>query len=276
MRPWSEAVHVVDSASATTRELFGRAAQGDVLLARDYKVASRLHSGFLTRLCPRVYDDFNMYRVSQAKRRAILGRLVIEMGPDHAPLSANALGHLQDACREAFGAATQRYLLPFKDALAAVGARELRRVGVEVPGVGVVRPHYGVFAPTKPAYCELLASFAKTRRFAAALDVGTGTGVLALLLAKSGCVGRVDATDVAPAAVACARENVALHNSTDVVLVHEADLFPSGGAPYNLIVFNPPWLPAKAKDAALGRGCPPRPRTRRWWTRPCSIRMALR
>jgi methylase of polypeptide subunit release factors len=75
-----------------------------------------------------------------------------------------------------------------------------------------------------------------------AFDIGTGTGVLAAVLARRG-VARVVATDQDSRALACARENLARLGCAGQVEVVEADLFPPGRAP--LVVCNPPWLPAQ-------------------------------
>ena len=78
-----------------------------------------------------------------------------------------------------------------------------------------------------------------------AFDIGTGTAVLAAVLARRG-VKHIVATDQDARALACARENIArlgLAGSVDVI---EANLFPQGRAP--LIVCNPPWLPARANS----------------------------
>jgi methylase of polypeptide subunit release factors len=74
-----------------------------------------------------------------------------------------------------------------------------------------------------------------------AFDVGTGTGVLAAVLARRG-VRRVVATDNEPRAIACATENfrnLGVQDRAEAVLT---DMFPPGRAP--LIVCNPPWIPA--------------------------------
>jgi methylase of polypeptide subunit release factors len=76
-----------------------------------------------------------------------------------------------------------------------------------------------------------------------AFDIGTGTGVLAAVLARRG-VERVVATEQDGRALACARENLARLGLSDKVEAVEADLFPEGKAP--LIVCNPPWIPARA------------------------------
>jgi methylase of polypeptide subunit release factors len=136
--------------------------------------------------------------------------------------------------------------LPLRDLLGMVGAHEWRRRGVEVPALGArVHPHHGVYAPIRGEYVDLVARAIDAWPVAGkrALDVGTGTGVLALLLARRGAT--VLATDLEPRAVRCARENAARLGLAGAVEVREADLFP-GGAPADLVVSNPPWLPAAA------------------------------
>lgn len=75
-----------------------------------------------------------------------------------------------------------------------------------------------------------------------AFDLGTGTGVLAALMARRG-VSRVVTTDINPLAVACATANRAHLGYSTQTQVIEADLYPPGKA--DLIVCNPPRLPAQ-------------------------------
>ena len=73
------------------------------------------------------------------------------------------------------------------------------------------------------------------------LDVGTGTGALALGV-KAACPGAaVTATDLSPGALALARENAAL-NGLEVTWM-QADLLAGVPGPFDLIVSNPPYLP---------------------------------
>jgi methylase of polypeptide subunit release factors len=58
----------------------------------------------------------------------------------------------------------------------------------------------------------------------------------------------VVATDIEPRAVACARDNASRLGLDDRVEVLEADLFPDGGASFDLVVSNPPWLPDVARS----------------------------
>lgn len=71
------------------------------------------------------------------------------------------------------------------------------------------------------------------------LDLGCGTGVLGLVMARRGF--RVDAVDVNPEAVRCAGINAALNGLDVVVEPHFGDLFePVAGRQYDLITFSPP------------------------------------
>ncbi len=72
------------------------------------------------------------------------------------------------------------------------------------------------------------------------LDMGTGTGIAALHAAKAGAA-KVTAVDINPNAVACARSN-ALKNGLKVEVV-ESDLFTKVEGLYDVIAFNPPYLP---------------------------------
>jgi methylase of polypeptide subunit release factors len=122
---------------------------------------------------------------------------------------------------------------------------------VEIPALGPppnnrIHAHYGVFSPVRGEYLDLIAAAALPVGTSLAWDIGTGTGVIAAVLARRG-IARIVATDLNPRALACARDNIrrlGLQGQVDVV---EADLFPPGTA--QLIVCNPPWLPGKPSSA---------------------------
>ena len=234
-----------------------RARSGEALVyAGDYRNARQLLAAMGRRLVrlpaprrpSRGGDLAAAFRAERAGRRLehdVLSRLAVPVERAWRV----ALAHAPDvsaACEEALGAPPEeRGLLPLRELLGIVGAREWRRKGVLVPALGAkVHPHYGVYAPIRGEYVALVAAAAAEwpptgKR---ALDVGTGTGVLAAVLARAGA--RVVATDVEPRAIACAQENLARLGVTDAVEVVHADLFAPG--PFDLVVSNPPWLPAEA------------------------------
>ncbi len=88
---------------------------------------------------------------------------------------------------------------------------------------------------------HLLLPGVQSRAQPRVLDVGTGTGALALGV-KAACPGAaVTATDLSPGALALARENAAL-NGLEVTWM-QADLLAGVPGPFDLIVSNPPYLP---------------------------------
>jgi len=81
------------------------------------------------------------------------------------------------------------------------------------------------------------------------LDIGTGSGCLAIAAAVH-CPGTlVDATDVSAEALEVAAENVARHAVADRVQLYRADLFPPRDQRYRVMMSNPPYVPARAVAA---------------------------
>ena len=94
-----------------------------------------------------------------------------------------------------------------RELLGLSGAHEWRKKGVEIPALGDrIHPHYGVFSPVRGEYVGLVAEAPlppSSQPLALAFDIGTGTGVLAAVLARRGAA-RIVATDQDPRALACA------------------------------------------------------------------------
>ena len=193
-----------------------------------------------------VTQAFHLHRQAQGQRSRLLASVLVRLEGDYR-IALPRAPDLRQACQEAWGAPDgQPSVASLRELLGLVGAHEWRKKGVEVPALGPapgnrIHPHYGVFSPVRGEYLDLVAQ-APLPSKARAFDIGTGTGVLAALLARRG-VERVVATDMDLRALACARENVQRLGLAARIELQQSDLFPPGRAP--LVVCNPPWLPAR-------------------------------
>ncbi|MBM3351675.1 MAG: 50S ribosomal protein L3 N(5)-glutamine methyltransferase [Betaproteobacteria bacterium] len=87
------------------------------------------------------------------------------------------------------------------------------------------------------------------RRPRRALDLCTGSGCLAILLANAFPAAKVDAADLAAGALAVARKNVARYKLEKRVHLTRSDLFGAlQGRRYDLIVSNPPYVTSRAME----------------------------
>ena len=189
---------------------------------------------------------FHQQRQIQAQRSRILSRLLLELDADYVSQLRRA-PDVSAACAAAFGQLDEldkSCILSFRDLQGALGAAQWREKGVPIESLGIsIFPHYGVFAPTRHEYVQLLLDAPLPAVHDVAYDIGTGTGLLAVILAQRG-VKQVIATDLNPRALACASENFTRLELANVQL-QQADLYPTDAPLANLIVCNPPWLPAK-------------------------------
>ena len=244
---------VVADDTLTADSAYRLACEGTAILWRgDFQNARQLLQAMRRRLDKKtaVKSDavfpqaFHLYRQSQLQRARIMGMLLIPLNTQYR-IPLRRAPDVSLACMEAYGPTTQDSVLSLRELLGVIGAHEWRKNGVEIPVLGArIRPHYGVFSPVRGEYLQLLAE-APLPDMETAFDIGTGTGVIAALLARRG-IGRVIATDTNPAALACARENIQRLGLAAQIEILDADLFPPGKA--GLIVCNPPWLPASANS----------------------------
>ncbi|MEA5097482.1 MAG: class I SAM-dependent methyltransferase [Burkholderiaceae bacterium] len=186
-------------------------------------------------------EAFHLHRQAQSQRARTLSMLLLPLNADYTvPLRRAPDVHL--ACEQAYGKAEEASVVSLRELLGLIGAHEWRKKGAQIAELGArIHPHYGVFSPVRGEYIRLVAE-APLPSTELAFDIGTGTGVLAALLAKRG-VKRIVATDNDPRALACAADNIERLGLADKVELMQANLFPEGRAP--LVICNPPWVPAR-------------------------------
>ncbi|MGH8274379.1 MAG: methyltransferase [Candidatus Acidiferrales bacterium] len=198
-------------------------------------------------------EAFHLHRQAQSQRARTLGALLVPLDEAYG-IPLRRAPDVRRACAETYGPAEEPSIISLRALLGLIGAHEWRTKGIEIAAIGGrIHPHYGVFAPIRREYVDLVATAplpaSKAPRIVA-FDIGTGTGVLAAVLARRG-IRRIVATDRDPRALACARENLERLGLAEQVEVVLADLFPQGRAA--LVVCNPPWIPARP-SSPLERG----------------------
>jgi len=187
-------------------------------------------------------EAFHLHRQAQSQRGRTLAMLLIPFDADYT-IPLRRAPDVKLACNEAYGKGEQPFVASLRELLGLIGAHEWRRNGVMIPALGErIHPHYGVFSPVRGEYVALVNDTPLPRGTQLAFDIGVGTGVLSAVLAKRG-IARVIATDQDPRALSCAKENLALLGVQQQVELLKTNLFPEGRA--NLVVCNPPWVPAR-------------------------------
>ena len=190
-----------------------------------------------------------------ASRRLARARLHYGHGTDNprddaAALVFHALGLAHDS-------APHSYRLPVSTRGAA-RARALieRRIVERLPsayltGVSWFAGHEfhvtaDVLVPRSPIAELCVAGFApwiEPSQVRRVLDIGTGSGCIAIATALALPKAEVDATDISPRALAIARQNVRRHRLARRVRVRRADVYVGLGARrYDIVVSNPPYV----------------------------------
>ncbi len=103
--------------------------------------------------------------------------------------------------------------------------------------------HPDVYEPAEDTF--LLAETVDVRPNEVALDIGTGTGLIALLMARK--ARYVLGVDINPKAVELARRNAQLNGIRNVEF-KLSDLFQNVSGRFDVITFNAPYLPGKPEE----------------------------
>ena len=228
---------------------------GETLIVTDqYRTGTDLLARLRAAL--EVTDEGASYAARQAGRqhfRACAERLLAPVEQQRVALEgAPHIGFLRE-----FYADTPRFALSF------FALEDLREAwirydeGVYLAVLGRrLRPLYGTYMPTRTIHLELFTTWLSKYQGARghAVDVGTGCGVLAFLLARAGFAS-VLATDINPNAVESVRRDVGrFSDPPPPVEPRVGDLLTDDPRLADLIVFNPPWTrgtPEGPLDQAL-------------------------
>jgi release factor glutamine methyltransferase len=113
-----------------------------------------------------------------------------------------------------------------------------------------VDPRVLIPRPETEVLVQAVLDWAEGRDGLSALDVGTGSGAIALALATEGPFARVVATDLSAGALEVARANREAAAPDAPVEFREGSLFaPVAGERFDVVVSNPPYVGAEERDA---------------------------
>jgi release factor glutamine methyltransferase len=121
-----------------------------------------------------------------------------------------------------------------------VGHKEFFSLDFEVtPAVLIPRPETETLV-------EAALKFVAAHPQAHVLDIGTGSGAIAVAIAANAPRARLTATDISESALDVARRNAASHRCAERIDFVRADLFPPARSKFDLIISNPPYIPSAA------------------------------
>lgn len=192
----------------------------------DYHQAVQLLQALKRRLKPAPrgatpLETFHLARKAQAEHSRLLNRLLLAFEAGHE-LPLRRAPETVAAAQAALDEAPEPYLLPLREWLGCMGSWQWRQAGLALPQLGGahLHVHYGVFAPTRNEYLDLVQQAPLPAALAAhplAVDVGTGSGVLAFAAKKLGA-GKVVGTDNDPLSIELAEENAQVNRIEGVAL----------------------------------------------------------
>jgi SAM-dependent methyltransferase len=229
-------------------ELFSRLGEGELILIEGtFGSALSLYSWLKKRIAKKFPEkDYRTGRIHKKELQSITSHLLIKINQHQADLKgAPVLPWLKD-----FFPQQDSFFISFPDFLGMNGAYQWYKNGIKYPGLNLlIHPFYGTYFPTRFEHLELFDNWLKSMKgvFSTAIDIGAGCGVLSLYLLKHG-ISLIDATDINPNAVYSFEKDINRNKLTENIHVYNASFFADLKKQYDLIVFNPPWIPGEAMD----------------------------
>ena len=139
------------------------------------------------------------------------------------------------------------FYISFPEVQGMNGSWQWYKNGIEVKTLGLsLHPYYGTYFPTRFDHLKLFDKWLKKYEGVKrnAIDVGVGSGVLSFQLIQNGFENITAIDNNKNAIIGVAEESKRLGYADKITAIH-SDLFEKCDTKVDLIVFNPPWLPAK-------------------------------
>lgn len=190
--------------------------------------------------------DYHSGRMFREKFQKLTSNLLVRLINHEADLK----GAPKNPWMNVFYPEKDCFLISFADFLGMNGSYQWYLKGVKFPGLNYsVHPFFGVYFPTRFEHLILFDNWLEKHQgqFNETIDIGAGCGVLSFYLLKHG-VNSIVATDINPNAIFSIREDLKKNKLEDKINAVEGSFFAGLKKQYDLIVFNPPWLPGEANS----------------------------
>ena len=147
------------------------------------------------------------------------------------------------------------FALPFPKVQGLNSAWQWYKKGIFIPVLNrKIHPWFGTYFPTRFEHLELFEDWIKDYKGEkeSAIDIGIGSGILSFQMLQHG-FNKVIGTDINPNSIIGLTEIIKENEEySNLDLIH-GNLFANCIIPTELIVFNPPWLPAKQNIEGLDK-----------------------
>jgi hypothetical protein len=187
-------------------------------------------------------ESFQDQRAFRSEYRKLSNRLLIQVKDYHVAVKkAPSIGWL-----ERLYPGMNDFLLPFPQIQGLNSAWQWFNNGIHIPVLrNKIHPYYGVYFPTRFEHLQLFDNWLNHYQGPkkSAIDVGIGSGILSFMLMKHG-FQKSFGTDINPNAIIGLREEMEGTKFSRKIELDYDSLFGKWEKPTELIVFNPPWLPA--------------------------------
>ncbi len=218
--------------------------EGDYVLIVDYYSSGLSVLNALKAYLKEQYKDqtFQDQRDFRAKYRELSHRLVLLVSNNKLTVRKSPeIGWLKSLYPD-----MPEFLLPFPQVQGLNSSWQWHEKGLFIPVLGrKIRPFFGTYFPTRFEHLILFDNWLKRYEGEkkSAIDIGIGSGVLSLQMLKHG-FKKVCGTDSNPNAIVGIHEELKRSRLDSKVELMHGDLFADSSEESELIVFNPPWLPA--------------------------------
>lgn len=194
-------------------------------------------------------SDFKAYRGKRSEFHEASNRLLVPVRDNKIALdNSPEIGWLKKLYPD-----TADFMLSFPQIQGLNSSWQWYLKGISYPGLKKkIHPYYGTYFPTRFEHLRLFYNWLKkySGPKTTGIDIGTGCGVLSFQLLTKG-FEKVIASDINSNALISVSKSAEEFGFKDRLDILQSDLFEQVDLKADLIVFNPPWLPAQSEVAGL-------------------------